>query len=610
MVVPKSYLYRLFRKKPVTNDSDIPPIPPPFGEPPKQPPESQEQPYQQPPPVEESYAQQDTVIERMKISESYKEEALKHIKSLVHGNQCDPETVELKAFEGEILHFQAENMLTLLSKMTNKRVPGRVQSGQKVDGEIGAKEAMTRAYLTLAKDKDMEKRIRDTVLNRSDKGFGVDGTIIPLPFWKKEFIVMEPCQTCKTNGTVTCLPCGGKGVSPCPRCHGSSQTHCSHCNGAQMVMGQNNRKIQCPMCHGRGKIGCTGCNASGRIQCKTCSSKGVTTCPNCQGNAWTSVIHKIEIEARTAFDYPRDKLPEKVVALIERYGDKFKEYAEIKIAQDQESVVNKDDEEKARQQEIADQRKDIRFPILYEVILPYGHIEYDIKGKTYYTFLFGNKAKLEHVSPFLDDLIKNGIRKLHDAAELRGDVYENLKMAGEYRTVKEGIAFTASGSMKKAKEKLKKANNLGLSDHAIKEIITLSDRALKNITKKPRMVGLGISALLNAVLLGAYFLTPIRDMIVGHIPNIAVQGLIDSIIFLAFMYIGVMAIQMTAESAIKKTMAMLLPGGLKTAPPKLGQVAYWNIATCSAIFAGILFATPYAGVQPPAWFQNIMGLIM
>ncbi len=572
----------------MTDNSEIPPIPPPHQE-------------------QEPEKSLDTAVERIKISDEYKDHALKQIKSLVKGNQCAPESVTLKEFEGEVLHFQAETMLNIMTKLSNRRVAGRVQGMIKVDNEIAAKEAMTKAYLTLHKDKDMEKQIRDTFLNRPDRGFAVDGVVVPLPFWKKEFAVQEPCLTCKTTGNVTCLPCGGKGVSPCPRCHGTAMTHCSHCNGAQMVTGQNGQRIQCPICHGRGKTGCNLCAQSGRAQCKTCRSRGTTTCPNCQGNAWSSLIHTVEIQARTAFDYPRDKLPDKVVAMIEKYGDKIKEYAEIKIAQDHVSVVNHDDEEKAKEQELADKRQDLRIPILYEVILPYGHLEYIINDKSYYTFLFGNQAALEHVSPFIDDLIKNGVRKLHDAAELRGDVHENLKMAGEYRTVKEGIVFTATSSVKKAKAKLKQANMLGLSDNKISEIITLSDRALKNITKKPRMVGLGISALVNLIIFGIYFLTPLRDSLIGHVPNTALHAFVDGIVLLATMYIGVMAIQMTAESAIKKTMAMLLPGGIKTAPPKLGQVAYWNIVLSLTIFIGVVAISPQTGTAP-SWYMQLLSM--
>tara|TARA_R110002095_G_scaffold196979_2_gene175923 strand:- start:1147 stop:2874 length:1728 start_codon:yes stop_codon:yes gene_type:complete len=573
-------------KTPVTNDTEMPP----------------------PPPTEPSQPQ-DTVIERIKISDDYKEEALKQIKSLVTGNKCDPESVTLEEFEGEVLHFQAENMLNIVKKVSHRNMPGRVEGAKKVDNELAARDAMSKAYLTLTDDKDMERKIRDTVLGRPDQGFAVDNVVMPLPFWKKEFVVIEPCLTCKSSGNVTCLPCSGKGLSLCPRCRGSAHTHCAHCNGAQMVAAQNGQRIQCPICHGRGKVGCNGCNQTGRIQCKTCRSRGTTTCPNCQGNAWSSVIHTLELQVRTAFDYPREKLPEKVVALIEEHGHKIKEFAEIRIAEDQESVVNREDGEKARQHEVADKRKDIRFPLLYEVILPYGHIEYGINGKSYYTFLFGNKAALAHVSPFLDDLTKNGVRKLQDAAELRGDVYENLKMAGEYRSVKEGIIFTASLPLSKARQKLKHANPLGLSDDAIKNIIALSDRALKNITKKPRIMGLGIAAALNAAVFGAYFLTPVRGAIIGKIANTSLHGVIDGLILFAMMYVGVMTIQMTADSAVKKTMAMLLPGGIKTAPPKLGLITYGNVGVCLAVFAAIVALTPSIGASAPSWYTYLLNMI-
>lgn len=571
----------------MNKDSNIPPIPPETISTPK-----------------------DAVIRSMKISENYKDKALDLIKSLVSGNKFNPEKVELKAFEGEVLHFQAENMLNIVSKKSQRQVGGKVSGAVKVDNEIAAHEAMDKAYLALDDDKDMERQIRDVILNRPDKGFAVDNIVIPLNFWKKEFVVTVPCPGCKATGKVTCLPCGGKGISPCPRCHGTTYISCTHCNGAQMVRGPNGQNMQCPICHGRGKTTCNLCGQSGQIQCKTCGRRGTTPCPNCQGNAWSSTIYTIELQIRTKFDYPKNKLPDKVVALIGKYGDKISEDATINIAQNSSSVVNIDDQEKTRQQEIADKRKDIRIPVLYEVILPYGHIEYDIGGKSYYTFLFGKKAKLTHVSPFIDDLIKNGIRKLQDAAENRGDVHENLKMAGEYRTVKEGIIFTASSSFKKAKAKLKKANSLGLSDSAINEIITYSDKAFKNITKKPRIIGLGISAIINLVLLGLYFLTPLRNNIISNISNSELHIIIDVAMFLGFIYIGVMVIQITAESAIKKTMIMLIPSGIKTAPPKLGNIKYWNIGACFIIFFAIIESTRYIdSISSPDWYLRLLNLI-
>ncbi|MGH1404225.1 MAG: hypothetical protein ACRBDL_08265 [Alphaproteobacteria bacterium] len=549
---------------------------------------------------------QDTVIHEVKISDEYKDIALKQVRKAVKGNKYDPQNVKLEKFEGALLQFQAENMLTVLKKVTQKKVAGRVQGPVKVENEQAALESINKAYLTLEDDKDTERKIREVVLNRDDQGFAVDNNIIPLPFWHKEFVVFEPCHTCRTTGSVKCLPCDGKGLDRCPRCNGSGMDHCKHCHGAQMVMGQNNQKTQCPVCHGSGRSSCTSCNQSGQVRCATCKSKGITPCPNCNGNAWNSHIFVVDLEARTAFDYPKNKLPEKVVEAIERQGAKLKEDADITISESPVSIVNIDDDEKMRQQEEADKRRDYRIPIIYNVELPYGHVEYDINGHIYYTFLFGTKGKLEHVSPFLDTLIKNGMRKLHDAAEERGDVIGNLKAAAEYRTVKEAIFYTATYSLNKAKALLKKTNTLGLSPSAINDLVETADTSLKLITKKPRLNGFGIASALSLILIPAYLLSPIRDTLIAHSPKLSVDMVIDALAIGLIFYLGVTAIQWTAQSAIRRAMDQIMPKKTeKLATPKLGQMAYTYAGLNFVICLVTLEIARQAGVNPVLWYTSI-----
>ncbi len=545
---------------------------------------------------------QDTSIKSLDISDEYKEEALKQVKSMVKGNKFNPEDVNLEKFEGEILCFQAENMMTILKKLSHKEVAGRVTGPIVVDSDITAKEAINKAYLTLANDKDMERQIREVILNREDKGFALDNNVIPLPFWKREFVIFKPCQTCSATGNVKCLPCSGKGLEQCTRCHGSGMDHCSHCNGAQMIQGPNGNQIQCPMCHGQGRTSCNYCNQTGRIQCKTCRGKGITSCPNCQGNAWSSHIQILEIEARTAFDYPKEKLPEKVAAMIEKHGSKISKHANIEISQEEKSSVNADDEEKARLQAEADKKKDYCIPVIYEVYLPYAHIEYEINGNSYYTFIFGTQGKLIHVSPFLDDLTKEGIRKLSDAAELRGDVSNNLCQAAEYRTIKEGIFYGAKHSLGKAKKMLKQSNRVGLSDNAINNIIEYTDTALKNITKKPRNIGLGLSGVLYIAIFGAYFLSPLRQAIVSNIANQSIHIIFDISILLMSIYIGIITIKGVAHSAIKKVMSKI--GIKKSTAPKLGDKAYWNVGIGIIIFIIIVELSRNISLNPPFWYMN------
>ena len=544
---------------------------------------------------------QDTTIHTLVIDEAYKDDALAQIKKMVKGNKCDPETVTLETFEGEILHFQAENMLTILTKTSHKRVPGRVSGPVAVDNEVAAKSAIANAYHTLSQDRDMERKIRDVVLKRDDQGFGLQDHV-PLPFWKKELVIFEPCLTCRTTGSVKCLPCAGKGVDQCVSCHGSGMRHCTHCNGAQMIAGPNGHTIQCPVCHGHGRTSCPSCHQSGTVPCKTCRSKGITPCPNCQGNAWMSHIHLMEIEARTAFDYPRGKLPEKVVAMIEKHGAKIREHADITISQEEMSTVNIDDDQKAKELEDADKNKDYRIPILYEVFLPYGHAEYNINDKTYYTFLFGTQGRLIHASPFLDDLIKNGIRKLSDAAEFRGDIEENLTYAAEYRTVKEGIFYTALYPLGKAKHLLKKANTPGLSDTAIEKIVSYTDTALRHITKKPRNVGLIFSGILNFILFCVYFLSPARGMILSRMQNQDFHFIFDIFVLFSVLYLGIIMIQTLSFAAVKRVMMRI--GISKPAVPKLGKRLYWSAGLSVLLFFLVLEISRRMGIAP-LWYSAL-----
>lgn len=547
---------------------------------------------------------QDTQILTLALSDEYKDNAMNKVKEMVKGNQFNPDDVILEKMEGEILHFQAENILTIVTKNSHKKVSGRVEGPVLVSNDQAAREAMNNEYIRLSQDSSLEKKIREVLLNREDQGFALNNNVIPLPFWKKEFVAYEACQTCKAKGTVSCQPCAGKGIDQCPRCNGSGIDHCGHCNGSQMIQGPQGNQVQCPICNGNGHLSCRSCGQSGTIQCSTCRSKGITQCPNCKGSAWVSMVFVQEIEARTAFDYPKNRLPEKVVAMIEKHGAKIKSHANIKISEDMVSVVNADDAEKAKATEEDNKRHDYKIPIIYEVFLPYGHMEYNIAGKNYYTFLFGTQERLTHVSPFLDDLLLNGLRKLSDAAENRGSVVENLLKAAEYRTIKEGILYTTSmHSLSKAKRMLLQSNALGLSNDTAVDIIKKTDFILQNITKKPRNIGVIISTILSIGLFCTYFMSPLRNSIISIIPSQNLHIIIDVVYLLLSSSLGILLIKMMCTSRIKKVINRL--DIKKISSPRLGSTLYWAISLSFIAFIASLEISRKLNMYPPFWYINL-----
>lgn len=550
-----------------------------------------------------------TETRKLQIDEHFKDDALKKIKTLVSGNKSDPEAITLVSFDGEVLQFQAETILQIATKISNISKPGRVQGPVQIGSEVEAKEEIRKQYLALTKDRDTTRKIRETVLNRNDQGFAQDGIVIPLPFWRKEFVIFDECSTCRAKGTIQCQRCAGKGYEQCTLCKSSGMAICTQCRGGQQIVGPQGQKIPCPTCHGRGRMSCPQCNQSGQIQCTVCRTKGFTTCAACQGHAWTSNIKVVEIEGRTAFDYPREDLPEKVVAMVDARKDKIKDDAEIHISQ--LAAENPQQEEKPKAEQVEGRPDAVyRVPIKYEVILPYAHIEFEIEDKTYYTFLFGTKGRLTHVSPFIEDLIKNGVRKLGDAADQRGDVAQNLKAASEYRTVKDAIVAAARFPLRKAAQEVKKTNRLGISGEKIKELIVLADQAMKNTTDKPRKIGMAVAGVGFSAFFLCYFLTPLRGLIVGAIANTNIHIAVDGLILVLCLYLSTLVMQMTAAGAMKNALKGIIPPEQeKGLTPKLGASGFWTTLILIGAFLVALELSRHTGVEAPSWYAGLLARV-
>ncbi|MCB1840717.1 MAG: hypothetical protein H6858_08270 [Rhodospirillales bacterium] len=554
-------------------------------------------------------------IHKLEIDPDYKNKALERVHKIIEGNKYDLEKVTLVNFDGEILHFPAETTLTVTTKTSKKRMPGRMKGPIQVDNEQGLKIAVAKEYDKMSKDPDMIRKITETATAREDRCFAQPNLVLQLPFWKKEFVWFEGCGSCRTTGKTKCQRCAGKGVDQCPRCNGSGMCACTQCRGAQMIQGPQGRKVQCPTCHGRGRMSCVLCNQSGRVQCPICRTKGFTTCPVCQGNGWTSNLEIIEIEAKTSFTYPKEELPEKIVALMEELGPKITEHAQIQIdlpEDDPEKLKleeeNKTEEEKKREME---NRGVFTIPIKYEVLLPYGHVEFDIGGQSYYAFMFGHKGTITHVSPFLEEIIQNGIRKLEDAVDGRGDVAENLRMAAEYRTIKDVILCAARLPLIKAIEKVKERNSLGIRDETVNDLVVKADRALKKITDKPRLLGLLASLVSMAALFGVYFIGPLRGMLDTRMPSEAALGLCDFALLGIGIYLTTVIMQGFASGAIKKAMAGIIPPGKEgKMTPKLGTKGFWAFILIAAAFFISVETSRHTGAPVPGWYQAVISKII
>lgn len=556
------------------------------------------------PAVEEPQQPEGTVkTKKFPLDEGYVEGALEQVKEMVAGNGIDPEAIKIESSEGEIIHFIAETRLNITTKIHKKTMPGRVKGPVQVASDTAANEALSKDYLTLFDDLNIQKEIRDIILKREDKGFAQKGLVFPIPTWKKDYVIFEPCGVCKSTGNVKCQHCHGKGIDHCPNCHGTGQEHCHACHGSRMVAGAQGKKVQCHRCQGRGKIGCTKCGQSGNVQCRICASKGTTQCPNCQGNAFASHLTIVELEGRCEFNYPDDELPEKVVALIEEYGDKIKEHANVElIKEEQVEIIDEEGEEEREAR-----HKILKLPIFYNVVMPYGHIEFEIKDKSYYTFLFGKQALLNHVSPFMDDLLANGMRKIDDAAEGRGGPEENLAQASKYKALRYAMVMAANLPARKALKKLAEKYPYGFKENTQKEILRKILKGYRMITKRSVTMGIGAAMGLSTVLSLCYFALPFRGMIMAKMPNMAVTGVVDALALGVIILAGNFVIKGFASSALGRALQRIMPKQkFKTVATSLGSAPIINALLCTIIFIAVIEASRHVGqINTPLWYLNL-----
>lgn len=557
-----------------------------------------------------------TRIYRLDIDPSYKEKALERVKAIIEGNKFDLNMVKLANFEGEIIQFPATTTLKITTKISRKKVPGRMRGPEAVDNEQAMTVALVKEYAKMESDPDMIRKITDTAIAREDKCFAQQNLILQLPFWKKDFVWFEGCESCRATGKNRCQRCGGKGVDTCSRCSGTGTCACSQCRGAQMIQGpQQGRKIQCPTCHGRGRMTCVLCNQTGRVNCPICRTKGSTQCPVCQGHGWSSNIQIVEIEARTDFTYPKNDLPEKIVALIEQYGAGIGDHAQISIVNlpDDPESLRQREEKKTEEEKRKDQleAKTFKVDIHYEVLLPHGHVEYDIGGESYYAFMFGYKGEVIHASPFLEEIIRNGIRKLEDAVDGRGDIAENLRMAAQYRTMRDIILCAARLPLAKAIAKVKERNAIGIRDETINDLVIKADRAIKKITNKPRTLGLISGIGVVAALFALYFLGPLHALVDTKTGNSALTTLADFTVLGSGIYITTLMMQKFASGAIRKAMTGIAkPENAKKMTPKLGSKGLLAFIAVIALFLVMTETTRHTGSKIPSWYQAALAKIL
>jgi hypothetical protein len=521
---------------------------------------------------------------------SYADPALEQIRAAVKGNGINPASVTVKKLKGEVAEFGAAVSLILRTRTMEKIVGGKKTGGEKVEGPQGVRDGIEKERVRILGSFDTTTKIKDMVMERKDKGFGTRNEVIKLPFLTQEYVHHQACRTCGAQGEIKCQRCFGKGFESCPRCNGQSMEVCSQCRGAQLIF-NGNQKIPCPKCNGQGRTPCMMCNQTRKIACNVCRTKGSTVCQNCNGHAWHSYITTAEVDVVGTYDFQREAVPARLLQTVETRAKEIPLYADITALAtptDPQTDTTKTSDE---------------IPLKYHVRLPYAEADIAFgKVMNANAFLLGKQADIADIPAFLETLLKRGIETLKDAGEGRGDVADKIQRAGQYRTIRHAIIASARFSKGKAVKLVAKNTPLGISDVTINNLVINADKALKNITAKPRRNGVFVGAGIAAVLYLVYMIG-LRAIAGAHIPNEMLLIATDGAVVALGMLFAVLTIQIFGAGAMKKALGKLLPADQKgTIMPKAGNSGLWSALLCIAMFLLAAEISVHANGSTPDWY--------
>ncbi|QQG36397.1 MAG: hypothetical protein HYS17_00980 [Micavibrio aeruginosavorus] len=532
------------------------------------------------------------------------EKAVKKVQAVVRGNGMRGLQVALADFEGEILKFEAYEVYKMDPQTAEKRVNGK-QNGEVVGSAGDMKTKMNALLEKITENPDVKKNVIELMKKRPDLGFALENQTISLDRFNKTYVVHELCTSCSGARMLACGVCHGDGRAVCYRCKGAMLIECPLCQGHRTISAGGGRKT-CTKCNGKGRAPCPICRGRGVTPCKNCKGTGKLPCQPCGTTGWHSLIGSLVVKAKCRFWYDKEALvaaegaPE-IPPLIDQLGAEMvtDRHADISLIEDE-----------ARLKELDREVKGDEFKIPYKVRLPWGNISFRLKDRIIKGKLFGLHPELVHMDPFLEEPLFPGLRLLDEAARAPGDAAAKIKEAAPYRAVGEAVVLAARLNPSRAYEAFAKRYPFGLKIETMQKMLISAETALKNVTKKPRRIGLAMGMALNALVFTAFYALPIRPRIYNYIPDLLVQALMEVFLLLLCMGLSWLIIQSTAASALHQALAHLLPPEKrKGLVPRPGRAGWVGIGLTLILWLTMIPVTYKGSQAAPAWFDFLLSFL-
>ena len=460
------------------------------------------------------------------------------------GNAPKVEDFSIRDIEEKKVKGRAFTKFRLDTDVNQISRPGQATDGQVVSDQAAADKAIN----AISKDKSphLKETLRQKLISRSDKGFGLNDEKINIPINQPDIIIHKKCGSCQGQGGAACQTCRGQGQMPCPSCRGRRQQPCPICQGRGQVNSPEGSK-PCAQCAGRGHMTCKKCRGSGMVACTTCRQTGKMPCRECDSTGAVSDIFKVQLTAATSFSVAEndtENVPEKLGKIM---ADKASALISSGILAVSPLTGNASSGQKI-------DREDLEIGYNFET--QFGSMVCTLNGYDFECAYAPNKAKILSCPPFLEHLGAEGLSNLHEAAKAPPMQTEGLvREAAKYKFIRELIYVRSKNKLVRSMKMMAKAHRYGFNPDTIKEMVASLNKVFYDLSRAGRVKGLlgGLSA--SLILNMVYFLTPLRTILLGATPSAAKEITCDFVVFGLAVALNMVLIKVIGKTALNRTLS-------------------------------------------------------
>lgn len=508
-------------------------------------------------------------ISEEKYNDSIGQSAYKQILALTKGNGITSKHIKIKDITGQnaliygILHFK------LQPEITRNDVAGRAPSGDIISsGTLNAKIDQFCEEL-IYQDHLSETLIRD-ISNSPTKGFGLNNTAVNLPV-EKTFIEEDKCGHCQGQGRSVCGTCQGQQQMNCQKCSGSRYSPCMMCRGVGRSQTAGSQQDMCTYCQGRGQISCDLCRGSGRVACTTCGATGHIQCRPCNASGTISHISNVKITLIPQFE----KMQKSLIKGFSILHDYSAEELVLNKIVEPHIIEDKDIEQLTKEGVITPPERGDYLYLAYKAVFPHAQIQLSLGPKrTIDLSVAGYKPEIVKCDPFLDLILAKPFKLLRKAANNSTTASQNVQKAIKWRTIRAAFSINIQNGPRKGLPILQKMFPHGLSEKMAKALCINSYKALKNITRTPRYIALGLTSITSLFAYKLWFdnfkATLLNDIHIGIDP-VVMSAMADSLTIFLLVFLSVIAIKLSGFFALKRMFKTIGLSDTKIGLPKAGK---------------------------------------